>query len=152
MRPTLLLAAVLVAIPLSALAQEQTPAPAPTTPAEHHHLREARMGQGGRALGALKQAAESGADLSTLTPRIQTLVQLGEDLPGLFPAGSGGEGTGAKAEIWSDPEGFQRAYGRFRTATRALATAAAAGDRTAFLAAWTETRASCGGCHDSYRE
>ena len=43
------------------------------------------MGQGGRALGALKQAAESGADLSTLTPRIQTLVQLGEDLPALLP-------------------------------------------------------------------
>jgi len=151
MKPTLLLAAALVAIPVTAIAQQDAPAAAPTTPADYHRLREARMGQGGGALGALKRVADSGGDIAAEAARIQILVQLGNDLPTLFPAGSG-EGTEASPRVWSDPAGFQQAVGRFQTATRALATASTAGDRAAFLTAWTEVRASCGGCHDNFRE
>lgn len=150
MRRVLLLAAS-VALPLTALAQ-QGALPAPTTPREFHKMREARMGQGGRALAGLTQAADSGAELSTQAERVAILTRLAADLPGFFPAGSGGEATEARPEIWSDPAGFQSAIARFDAGARALASAAAAGDRTAFVSALTETRAACGACHDAYRD
>ena len=149
MRRTLLLAAALVAIPITAIAQEPASTAAPTTPEEFHHAREAKMGQGGRALAAMKQAADSGGDLTALAPRIEWLVRWSDELPTLFPEGSGG--GEARPEIWSDHAGFTAAAERFKTATRALAAPAAANDRPAFLAAWTAVRTACGACHDSYR-
>ena len=150
MRRTLLLAAGLVAIPIAAVAQEQAPAPAPTTPEEFHHAREAKMGQGARTMGALKQAADSGGDLAALAPRIEWLISWSQELPTLFPAGSD-VGSDAKPEIWSDRAGFEAAAARFQTAARGLAAPAAAGDRAAFLTAFAAARASCGGCHDNYK-
>jgi cytochrome c556 len=148
MRRMLLLGAALAAIPLAAIAQEQASAPAPT-PHEYHELREAKMGEGRRNFVALKQAADSGGDLAALAPRIQSLIAWSDELPTLFPAGS--EGGHTRPEIWSNPTGFAAAAQRFQAATRALAAPAAAGDRPAFLTAWTEVRASCGGCHADFK-
>jgi cytochrome c556 len=149
MRRLLLLGAALAAIPLAAIAQEQASAPAPTTPEAFHHAREAKMGEGRRTFAGLKQAADSGADLAALVPRIQSLIAWSDELPTLFPAGSDAGHT--RPEIWSNPAGFAAAAQRFQAATRALAAPAAAGDRPAFLTAWTEVRASCGGCHADYK-
>ena len=154
MRRTMLIAAALAAIPLAAIAQEQAPPaaptmPAPATPEEFHHARETRMAQGGRTLAALKQAADSGGDLAALAPRIESLIAWSDELPTLFPEGS--EAGHARPEIWSNPAGFSAAAQRFQTATRALAAPAAAGDRPAFLTAWTAARAACGGCHADYK-
>jgi cytochrome c556 len=149
MRRTLLLGVALAAIPLAAIAQEQAPPAAPTTPQEFHHAREAKMGEGRRTLGALKQAADSGGDLAALAPRIAWLIAWSDELPTLFPEGS--EAGDARPEIWSNQAGFTASAQRFQTATRALAAPAAAGDRPAFLAAWSAVRASCGGCHADYK-
>lgn len=149
MRLTLLLAAAFVAIPLAAIAQEQAPPAAPTTPEEFHHARETRMGEGRRTFAALKQAADSGGDLAALAPRIELLIQWSDALPALFPEGS--EAGHTRPEIWSNPAGFTAAVERFRTATRALAAPAAAGDRAAFLTAWTAVRGACGGCHADFK-
>lgn len=149
MRRMLLLGAALAAIPLAAIAQEQARPAAPTTPEEFHHAREARMGEGRRTFAALKQAADSGSDLAALAPRIESLIQWSDELPALFPEGS--EAGHARPEIWSNPAGFTAAAQRFQAATRALAAPAAAGDRPAFLTAWTAVRAACGGCHAEFK-
>lgn len=149
MRRFLLLAAVLAAIPPAAIAQNDAAPAAPTTPEEFHHARETRMAQGGRTLAALKQAADSGGDLTALAPRIESLISWSDELPTLFPEGS--EAGHARPEIWSDRAGFTAAAQRFQTAARALAAPAAAGDRPAFLTAWTAARAACGGCHEGYK-
>jgi cytochrome c556 len=149
MKRILLLGAALAAIPLAATAQNEAAPAAPTTPDEFHHARETGMAEGRRTLGALKQAADSGSDLAALTPRIESLIAWSDELPTLFPEGS--EAGHARPEIWSDRAGFTAAAQRFQTATRALAAPAAAGDRPAFLAAWTAVRTTCGGCHADFK-
>jgi len=164
MKRTLLLVA-LAAIPVAAIAQDQaaappTPAPAaqpapmapPTTPDEFVTQRQARMGRGGGNLASMKQVVDAHGDLTTLTPRIERLIQWATDLPTMFPAGSNTAASGARPEVWSDHAGFQAAADRFRTAVQGLAAPAAANDHAAFLTAWTAARASCQACHDSYKQ
>ena len=153
MRRTLLLAAALIAIPLAAIAQDQTPPPAPTTPDEFVAQREAKMGRGGGAMAAMKQAADdAGADLTALAQRIEWLALWSEELPTYFPEGSDTPASGARPEVWSDRTGFEAAAARFRTAVAGLAAPAAANDHAAFLTAWTAVSAACGACHDSYKQ
>jgi hypothetical protein len=98
MRRTLLLAAALIAIPITAIAQEQAPPAAPTTPGEFVKARQANMGRGGGALAAMKQTADSGGDLAALAPRIEWLTHWSEELPTLFPEGSDTAESGARPE------------------------------------------------------
>lgn len=157
-----LLLALLIAAPMTAIAQDQTPPsgpppsqltapPAPTTPDEFVAARQARMARGGGNLASQKQVLDANGDLTTLTPRIERLIQWAQELPGLFPEGSNTAASGAKPEVWSDHAGFQAAAERFQTAVRALAAPAAANDHAAFLAAWTAAHAACSACHDSYK-
>ena len=157
MKRPLLLAVALLAIPITALAQEQAPAPPapmapPTTPDEFVTQRQARMARGGGNLASLKQVADANGDLTTLTPRIERLIQWSVDLPTMFPEGSNTAASGAKPEVWSDHAGFQAAAERFQTAVRALAAPAAANDHAAFLTAWTAAHDACSACHDAYKQ
>ena len=166
MKRTLLLIA-LVAIPVTAIAQEQAappvapsgppaaqvvPPPAPSTPDEFVAARQARMARGGGNLASLKQVADANGDLTTLTPRIERLIQWSVDLPTMFPEGSNTAASGAKPEVWSDHAGFQAAAERFQTAVRALAAPAAANDHAAFMTAWTAAHDACSACHDAYKD
>jgi cytochrome c556 len=148
MRRLFLLAA-LVAIPLTAIARQD--APAPGTPEEFVTARVQRMAQGGDALAMMKATLDSGGDLAALAPRIEWLTRWSQELPTLFPAGSDTGSSVALPEVWSDRAGFETAAAHFRTAVEALAAPAAAGDRADFRAAWTAVRASCDACHDHYR-
>ncbi|HTU10596.1 MAG TPA: cytochrome c [Allosphingosinicella sp.] len=153
MRRILLLAA-LIAIPVTAMAQQDPPAAAERdalTPEQMVDLRQSKMGRGGSTLSRLKQAADAGTDLSTLGEQTRWLADWAEELPRLFAPGTDVAGTDARPEVWSDSAGFAAQAERFRTATRDLAAAAAANDRPAFLAAWTATRATCGSCHEGYK-
>ena len=145
----LLLAVALAAIPITAIAQEQS---APLTPEKMVDARQSKMGRGGGTVAALKNAAESAdSDLTAFAPRVEALIQWADELPTLFPAGTDVAGTDARPEVWSDPAGFQAAAERFKTATRALAAPLAAGDRPALLAAINAVRESCSGCHAGYK-
>jgi len=153
MKRTLLLAASIV-IPLTAIAQEQAP-PAPmappTTPDEFVAQRQARMARGGGNLASQKQVLDANGDLTTLTPRIERLIEWAQALPTYFPEGSNTAASGARPEVWSDRAGFQAAADRFRTAVQALAAPAAANDHAAFLTAWTAAHDACSGCHNAYK-
>lgn len=162
MKRSLLLAVALLAVPITALAQEQVPpapapaAPAPmappTTPDEFVTQRQARMARGGGNLASQKQVLDANGDLTTLTPRIERLIQWSVDLPTMFPEGSNTAASGAKPEVWSDRAGFAAAAANFQTAVRALAAPAAANDHAAFLTAWTAAHAACSACHDAYKQ
>jgi cytochrome c556 len=156
-----LLLALLIAIPVAAIAQDQPvpvppPAPAPmappTTPDEFVTQRQARMGRGGGNLASQKQLLDANGDLTTLTPRIERLIQWAEELPTYFPEGSNTAASEAKPEVWSDRAGFNAAAANFQTAVRALAAPAAANDHAAFQTAWTAAHDACSACHTAYKQ
>ena len=149
MKHALLLGAAMIAIPLTAAAQSQ--APASLTPAQIVEARKAAMFLSGGDLAAMKVAADAGADVKQLVPSSRALARWARALPSLFPEGSNVPPTGAKAEVWSDRAGFETAATAYAEAAGRLAAAAGAGDRAAFLAAWTEVRGACGACHDAYK-
>lgn len=56
--------------------------------------------------------------------------------------------TFAKAEIWSDPEGFKAAS---EALDKAFSNLAATTDEASFKAAFPAVGAACGGCHEKFR-
>jgi cytochrome c556 len=93
-------------------------------------------------------------DKATLAADAARLKTVAADLPTWFPKGSGPETglkTAAKAEIWTDAEGFAAAATRFQTETVKLEQLAAAGDVEAAKAQLKATAAACKACHDKYR-
>ncbi|WP_051362216.1 c-type cytochrome [Solimonas soli] len=72
-----------------------------------------------------------------------------------FPAGSGpetGRKTGAKAEIWAQPEVFAEKRDAFIAAAARLAQLADANDAAGFATQAGELGQACKGCHDQFRE
>ncbi|HKR24796.1 MAG TPA: cytochrome c [Allosphingosinicella sp.] len=157
MKPTLLLAAALTAIPLTAaLAQTpqtpQTPtATAGLTPEQIVAARQTGYFLSGGSFASMKFAAEAGTDVRQLVFPARTLARWARTLPSLFPAGTQLPSSKALPEIWSDRAGFEARATAYAEAAGRLAEAAQSGDRDAFLARWAETRATCSACHDSYR-
>lgn len=80
------------------------------------------------------------------------LRELTADLAALFPEGSDFGETKAKAEIWNDWAGFEKAAGDAKAATAAFAEAVAGGDAGNIEAAFKQIGETCKGCHKSYRE
>ena len=74
-----------------------------------------------------------------------------EVFPSLFPAGTDTGETKAKAEIWSDPEGFKAASEALVAVARAAAEAAAQSPE-AFGTAFQVVGKACGACHEKYRQ
>lgn len=66
----------------------------------------------------------------------------------LFPAGSGGGGSRAKAEIWSDPADFEKWFKDSQAAAVALQSVQ---DEAALAPALQALGATCKSCHDKYR-
>ena len=84
------------------------------------------------------------------------LKAIADGLGNHWPEGSGHE-TGiedmeARAEIWTDAEGFAAQIAKFQEATTALHAAAEAGDMAAVGEALGAVGGSCGSCHDGYRD
>jgi cytochrome c556 len=93
-------------------------------------------------------------DLGAIRPRAGLLAHHALLVLRWFPHGSGpqaGVRTRARAEIWSDWAGFERAGARLLVAARAVNQAARNGDVTAIRAAMPELTRACSGCHDDYR-
>ncbi|MEM8631887.1 MAG: cytochrome c [Pseudomonadota bacterium] len=60
------------------------------------------------------------------------------------------DGSRAKADIWTDPDGFAAELARFSEATQALANAAGEGLES-MQGALGPVGRGCGSCHDAYR-
>lgn len=134
------------------------PAPAPTTPggkavvARQAHYRE--LNAAFRAIN--DELKKDMPDKAAIAANAGKMKALADDLPGWFPKGSGpeaGQPTRAKAEIWTDAEGFATVASGLQTETAKLEQVALAGDMDA-LKAQAQARATgaaCGACHSRYR-
>jgi cytochrome c556 len=151
MKRTLLLVAALTAIPLTAAwAQTATPA-AGLTPEQIVAARQSAYALSRGSFVAMKAAAEAGADVKQLVAPARSLARWSRVLPTMFPAGTNLPASHASPAVWSDRPGFEARAAAYGDAARALAEAAQAGDRAAFLTQWTAVAAACSACHDTYK-
>lgn len=102
--------------------------------------------------GALRSLLGGGFDRSAdVLPHAESVASLAAMLNGLFPEGTGGEGTRALPAVWENPEGFAEAMRAFQTAADALLAAARTGDAEAASAAMQDVNVGCRNCHGDFR-
>jgi cytochrome c556 len=138
----------------AALAQD--PAGAPATPGGKAVLaRQAHYKELNAAFRTINEQLRGDApDKAALAANAGKMKALAADLPGWFPKGSGPEAgvkTAAKAEIWTDAEGFAAAATKLQADTAKLADAAVGGDLEALKAQARAAGGACKACHDKYR-
>jgi cytochrome c556 len=114
--------------------------------------RQAGMKQVGKSIGAIADIAKGKTpyDAATVKTNADMILEGWKKAFANFPPGSdkGPPETYAKAEIWSDPDGFKAAQD---DAMKALATLAATTDEASFKTALGGLGNACKGCHDKYR-
>jgi cytochrome c556 len=114
--------------------------------------RQAGMKQVGKSIGALADIAKGKTpyDAATVKTNADMILEGWKKAFANFTPGSdkGPPETYAKAEIWSDPDGFKAAQDN---AMKALATLAATTDEASFKTALGGLGNACKGCHDKYR-
>ena len=142
---SMLLAAALVAIPITAAAQTGL------TPEQIVAARQAAYGLSAANFTQLKAQADAGVDVHTLSFPSRQLARWARALPTMFPAGTNLPSSHALPTVWSDRAGFEAKAAAYAEAAQAMAAAAQAGDRAAFLTQWTAVRNTCSACHDGYR-
>jgi cytochrome c556 len=114
--------------------------------------RQAAMKQNGKSIGALAAIAKGEAPYDAAVVKKNADI-IHEDFVkafASFPPGSekGPPETYAKAEIWSDPDGFKAAQDK---AMKAVETLAATTDEAGFKTALGGLGDACKGCHEKYR-
>jgi cytochrome c556 len=106
-------------------------------------------GQTMKILGGMAQA-DSPFDAAVVKEQGEAMAARFDAVRNLFPTGSdkGPPDTYAKAEIWSDPEGFTAALDQAMNASLALA---AVTDEAQLKEAVGNVGGACKNCHDKYR-
>ncbi|HST36204.1 MAG TPA: cytochrome c [Allosphingosinicella sp.] len=124
-------------------------------PADTIRMRQANYKQMGSAMHGLIEQVRSGSpSLPQIRSRSALILRYAPQVLQWFPRGTGPEAgirTRAKAEIWSDRQGFRLAGGRLLVAARQMDAAARSGDIARIRAALPALQGACGGCHESYR-
>jgi len=114
--------------------------------------RQALMKEDGKAGQELFKMfkGEAPYDAATVKKDGDLIVKNLEKIATLFPPGSdkGPPETFAKAEIWTDPEGFKAAGDAAYKAAKAIADST---DEASFKAAVPALGEACGGCHKTFR-
>jgi cytochrome c556 len=119
------------------------------------HARHENFEKMGKAFKSLTDELKKDApDKALIAANAATIKTLTGQLPGWFPKGSGVEArpkSEAKAEIWSDPQGFSAAASNVQVEASKLNLLAQAGNMAAIPAQVKATGAACGACHKKYR-
>ena len=127
----------------------------PVTVENAYDLRHERFEGMGDSLKAINRELKGGSpDVARIQQEAASLVSSGEQLPSWFPAGSGPDvhaRSRAKAEIWSDAQGFSRAHANYLQQAQAFQRLADAGNVEQLRSAAPALGKSCGNCHESYR-
>jgi cytochrome c556 len=95
----------------------------------------------------------SSPDLATVRTGAATIAGLSRKASGWFPAGTGpalGK-TGAKPEIWQNPQDFAAKLTAFQKSAAAFNAIAAGNDVGAIKAGFGNLAGTCKACHDKYR-
>jgi cytochrome c556 len=110
------------------------------------------MKSSGGHMKALNAAAKGEAPMSEDTVKAAEGVVANSKLTtALFKGGAPGKGSAAKAEIWSDWAGFEKAAKAYEDATPQLVPAAQSKDSAKLADAVKAVGATCGGCHKPYK-
>ena len=109
--------------------------------------RNAQMKILGQFMGQLKRASNTAA----MRAPAAAISNATKKLTAMWPAGSGGPTTRAKAEIWANSADFNAKMEAMQSAADALILAAAGSDLGAAKAAFAGVGRTCGGCHKVYR-
>jgi cytochrome c556 len=117
--------------------------------------REDAMKQFGKASKAIKRSLDATpADVAAVRQAAQPLSDTtAAKIVSLFPAGTGPDvaETGAKPDIWKNPQDFAQKAKNFEGSVKQFADAANAGNADNVKAAWGKVGNSCKACHDKYR-
>lgn len=118
------------------------------------HERHEGMESIGKANKAVRRELEGGSpNLATVRQSAAQIASLSRKASGWFPAGTGPEAgkTGAKAEIWQNPQDFAAKLHNFQVAAQAFNAAAAGNDVGAIKGRHADLGGTCKACHDKYR-
>jgi cytochrome c556 len=129
-------------------------APSNNQAAKIMHERHEGMETIGKNFKTLRRELDAGSpNLRTVRTSAATISALAKKSPGWFPRGTGPEAgkTGAKAEIWQNPQDFSAKDASFRRAAAAFNAAAAGKDVNAMKARFADLGGTCKACHDKYR-
>jgi cytochrome c556 len=137
---------------LAAAALSVTIAGAAADPLEQ---RKANMKERGQIMRILGPIAQGRADFDAATvnealAKLETNAEGGADIDALWPEGSDTGDTKAASAIWENFDAFKAESEKYAQAV-AAAVAAAPQDLAAFQAAFGPVGASCGSCHENYR-
>ena len=109
--------------------------------------RNAQMKVLGQSMGHLKRAS----DTTAMRAPAAAIANATKKLTAMWPAGTGGPATRAKAEIWANLTDFNAKMKAMQSAADALIQAAVGSNLGAAKAAFAGVGRTCGGCHKVYR-
>ena len=137
---------------LAAAALSVTIAGAAADPLEQ---RQANMKERGQVMRILGPIAQGRADFDAATvnealAKLETNAEAAADTDALWPQGSDTGDTKASSAIWANFDDYKDRNQKYAEAV-AAAAAAAPQDLAAFQAAFGPVGASCGSCHEKYR-
>ena len=118
------------------------------------HERHEGMEGLGKAMKAIGREVKSDSpNLDTIRASAKTVTDFAPRVASLFPPGTGPDvgKTGAKPEIWQNPQDFAAKHATFQKAAQAFNVAANGNDVGAIKARFGELGQSCKACHDKYR-
>ena len=118
------------------------------------HDRHEGMETIGKANKAIRRELDgSSPNLATVRSGAATIAGLSRKASGWFPAGTGPDvaKTGAKPEIWQNPQDFAVKLAAFQKAAQAFKATAAGNDLNAIHASFGQMGQACKACHDKYR-
>lgn len=118
--------------------------------------RQASLDMSSITFHSMGESIKAGHEAKTLSYPAAALAKWAKALPTMFPPGTG-EGetprdTQARAEIWEDRPGFERAAANYAAATTELAALAKANDTRAFTKQLLVVDQACHACHSHYKD
>ena len=116
-------------------------------PAHERHETMEEVGQAFKSLSAIAKKAAP-FDAAVVQKHGETVAEKLKAASALFPAGSGGGKSRAKATIWTDGADFEKWMKDAQAAAVALQSVK---DEAAFGPAFQAVAVSCKNCHEKYR-
>jgi cytochrome c556 len=109
------------------------------------------LGKAAKAIG--RELKSDSPNLETIRASAKTITDFAPHVVSLTPPGTGPDvgKTGAKPEIWQNPQDFVAKAGDFQKAAQAFGAAAGGSDANAIKARFADLGDSCKACHDKYR-
>lgn len=116
------------------------------------NYRQGVMRSVGGSMSSMAAILRGGVHAEDLQFHANTMGELANIVPKVFPEGSGDGKTEALPDIWEDPEAFKERLDDFVEAAKAMPEAVASGDRRQIGGAIQTLGEACKGCHDNFRE